>query len=325
MTETLAVNLTKAAEDTDLLTLGAPADLRAPCTRDVFRRPPDWRCQEACQYLSEERNRETPTIPTDIIVQYAIRALRAYAPHMSGGSKKFLEKHVKKYVMNLWPVMDEVLYYGVYARRSSVSAELDTCIIKGFDYKTARIAGCPLCRASYDLYQALFFDLSGVRAVHAWINDFLFEPEKYTENTTLLRSRLLAYYGASTTGIGASVTGTLTEQDEAVMRRIVKNERQKKLFDYIVKTTNLDAVTYAEIMEAAVKSMSEHDFQEHMKDREDAGSESLEDLAVDMEKGIRAFSQHELEACDKTGLDFINQYTQALAGNHNESQRVPHG
>lgn len=304
--------------------LDAPVNSTIECTREFLTRPPDWRYQAAQRYLEEERDGETPTIPSDILIQYAIRALRPYVgPGGKSSSKAAQEKrlasrsrraskHIRKYVMNLWPVMDEVLYLGIQARSSAMAAELDTCLIKGFDYATAKMAGCPVSREAYDLYAALFFDLSGVRAVHAWINDFLFEPEKHKENATLLRSRLIAYFGDSTSGLNAAVAGMLTDKEASIMRNVVANERQKKVFDYIMRTTKLDANTYVEIMEAAVKDMSEHDFQEHMRDRIESGSESMEALATHMEEGIRAFTQQELKEYDETGLDFVNQYTKSI-------------
>jgi hypothetical protein len=84
------------------------------------------------------------------------------------------------------------------------------------------------------------------------------------------------------------------------------------LFDYMVKHTRMTQETYAMLMEAALKSMTERDFQEHMRDRDEAGSGSLEDLATGIEQGIRAYSQQEIEGVDQNGLDFTNQYTQFI-------------
>ena len=99
------------------------------------------------------------------------------------------------------------------------------------------------------------------------------------------------------------------------MRRLMTNERQKNLFDYVVKKTEIDPEVYSAMMETALKDMAARDFQEHMKDREDAGSGSLEELAEHMEEGIRAFSQSELLGMEDAGIDFVNQYTKVLARN----------
>ena len=45
--------------------------------------------------------------------------------------------------------------------------------------------------------------------------------------------------------------------------------------------------------------------------------ESLAELAHDMEQGIRAYTQRELESPDPHGLDFSNQYIKALSGADN--------
>jgi hypothetical protein len=74
----------------------------------------------------------------------------------------------------------------------------------------------------------------------------------------------------------------------------------------------MDNETYVAIMEAAVKSMSDRDFQEKMRDRDDAGSGSLEELAEGLEQGIKAFSQTDIANSSKLGLDFDNQYTTVI-------------
>ena len=56
----------------------APADKTPSCTREQLLRAPDWRYQAAISYLQEEKAGRTAVIPTDIVVQFAIRVLRAY-------------------------------------------------------------------------------------------------------------------------------------------------------------------------------------------------------------------------------------------------------
>ena len=97
-----------------------------------------------------------------------------------------------------------------------------------------------------------------------------------------------------------------------MMKTIANNEQLKRIFEYIVRATDMDNVDYVTIMESAVKSMTEKDFQEHMRDRDEAGSSSLGELAEHLEEGIRAYSQKELESFNENGLDFVNQYTPVI-------------
>jgi hypothetical protein len=106
--------------------------------------------------------------------------------------------------------------------------------------------------------------------------------------------------------------GALNSDVSKLMKSLGDSERQRRLFDYMSKITKIDNTNYMLLMEAAVKSMTERDFQEHMKDRDEAGSSSLEELAEHLEQGIRAFSQQEIEKVSETGLDFVNQYTAAI-------------
>ena len=294
--------MTEAVEIIEQTVAPAPFELEPLCTREMLTRPPDWRYQQARQYLADMKQGQTPVIPSDHAVQYVIRALAA-------NSRSPMHRRM---LFNMWPVMEEVLYYGITARRSTLAAELDTCLIKGWDHDKAFSEGCPFRRETYDLYAAVFFDLSGVRAIHAWIHDYLFEPERYGHNQTLLRARLVAYYGQGSAGRATAIAGMLPKDESSIMKQLISNERQKQIFDYMLKHTKMDPDTYATLMEAAVKSLSEHEFQEHMRDREDAGSSSLEELAEGIEEGVRAYSQQELEQPSEDGLDFSNKYTQVI-------------
>lgn len=308
MTEQTAIE-----ESVDLTMDGAPAPstLEPLCTRERLVRPPDWRYQAARQYLKDEREERSPVVPDDAVVQYAIRALRA---NSRGAANRL-------FLFNLWPVMEEVMYYGITARKSALAAELDTCLIKGWTHEEALIAGCPVRKDVYDLYAKLFFDLSGVRALHSWVHDFLFEPERYGSNTNLMRAHILAYYGTGGAGRTMAVSGMLRDDENSLMKSLAKSERMKSLFDYVMRHTSVDPETYMNIMEAASKTMSDREFQERMRDRDDAGSGSLEELAEGMEEGIRAYSQHELANPDKSGLDFVNQFTQTIIGTTDDGKK----
>jgi hypothetical protein len=279
----------------------APVDKTPSCTREQLLRAPDWRYQTAIQYLQEEKAGRAATIPSDIVVQFAIRVLRAH-------------KHPENrcYVDSLWPDISEVIRLGTTARHTAIVAEIEACLIAGRTVRDIIEEDFYVKPIVYELYSKLFFDLSGIIAIHSWFNDFLFSPEKYQSNTTLLRARLLAYYGGAKAGSSSAVLGMTTPETEGLLKKISSSERQKKVFDYLTKAVNMDNETYVAIMEAAVKSMSDRDFQEKMRDRDDAGSGSLEELAEGLEQGIKAFSQTDIANSSKLGLDFDNQYTTVI-------------
>ena len=198
-------------------------------------------------------------------------------------------------------------------KRSAIVAEIEANLLHGTTAEELAEQGFYVPPTVYALYSKLFFDLSGITAIHAWINDFLFEPERHQRNSTLLRGRLAAYYLGVDKTAEATVTGMPLSNDvKELLKSVGNSERQKKVFDYMVKETRLNNETYVALMETAVKSMTERDFQEHMRDREDAGSSSLEDLAKNLEQGIRAFSQQELAQADVNGLDFNNQFVAGI-------------
>jgi hypothetical protein len=271
----------------------APCEKTPVCTREFFLRPPDWRFQQAIKYLDTERNHEIPVIPTDPLVQFLIRILRAER-----------SPHNKEYVMTLWPDICAAIHLGTNGRHSAITAELESYIIAGKEDEY------PICKSLVEIYKKVFFDLSGITAIHSWMHDFLIAPEQYASNSILLRARMLSYYGVL---VGSDIfMGALNSDVSKLMKSLGDSERQRRLFDYMSKITKIDNTNYMLLMEAAVKSMTERDFQEHMKDRDEAGSSSLEELAEHLEQGIRAFSQQEIEKVSETGLDFVNQYTAAI-------------
>ena len=279
-----------------------PAERPPENTREVFLSPPDWRYQQAFQYLEDEREGRTPTIPTDPVVLLVVRALRA-----------FRKVPNRLYRDALWNTTEEVIRLGTTLRHSAIVAEMESHLISGHKSEDlAAIYSCPIPAKVYDMYSKIFFDLSGITAVNSWIHDFLFEPERYTKNQTLLRARLLSYYKDATSGAKAAILGLDDKDSINLLKKIGSNERSKALFDYMVEHTKMQQETYVMLMEAALKSMTERDFQEHMRDREEAGSGSLESLATGIEQGIRMFNQQEIEGIDNIGLDFTNHYTQFI-------------
>lgn len=278
-----------------------PAERTPSCTREFFLRPPDWRYRAAMKYLNDEKQGVTPTVPTDPHVQYAIRILRAYQ-----------HKGTAAYLDTFAPDAVSLISLGVYNKHSAITADIESCIINGSTTETAFLQGFYVKPAVFDLYAKIFCDLSGITAVHSWVHDFLIEPERYNENTTLLKARLLAYYGGQRFGGSAAITGYVDDGTQAMMKKIANNEQLKRIFEYIVRSTDMNKEDYATIMESAVKSMTEKDFQEHMRDRDEAGSSSLNEMAEHLEEGIRAYSQKELESFNQNGLDFVNQYTPVI-------------
>lgn len=278
-----------------------PAEKTPSNTREFFLRPPDWRYQAAVRYLTAERAGETPTISTDPHVQYAIRILRA-----------FNSKTARSYIEQLAPDACDVIMLGVYMKHSAITADIESCIISGNTTEDIILDDFYIRPPVFELYSKIFCDLSGITAVHAWIHDFLIEPERHSTNTTLLKARLMAYYGGKKQGGTAAVTGYIDAETQQLMKEITSTEQQKRIFEYIVRETDMSSEDYVAIMEGAVKSMTEKDFQEKMRDREEAGSSSLEELAGNLEQGIRAYSQKELENINSSGLDFVNQYTPVI-------------
>jgi hypothetical protein len=291
--------------DAELLDVQAPppSEKTPSNTREFFLRPPDWRYQEASKYLNEERDGFVPSIPSDVFVQFAVRGIRAMRSPRT--RDVLLAKNYN---------LAAALYCGVTARHSSLVAEMEALIIGGYTRDTLSKATTRINKDIFELYRRIFFDLTGITAMHSWINHFLFEPERYAESPILLRSRLLAYYSSVQDGVDAANMQPLSKEARDCMQSIMENERHKKIFDYVVKVAHLEPEKYAEIMEAAIKSASDRAFVERMKEREESGSASLEELATGLEEGIRAFSLDELEASkqDKIGLDFDNKYISAI-------------
>lgn len=298
----------------------APVTLTESCTRRNLTDPPDWRYQAAVSYVHDMKKKLSPTPPDDPVVQYLSRGLSGTAFTMTHEISRHIPQ-IQRYILKCWPEMSEVIYYGTQAKRSAIATMLDTCLIKGWSYDEAHTAGCPVSRTVYNLYAKAFMDLSGVRTVACWIQDYLIEPERYAKNTRLLRARLMAFHGSGKAGITSALTGCLSETEKALLKEISSNERSKQMFDYMVRHLDVPPDVYVGMMEAAVKSASDQEFQHRMKAQEMAGSSSLEELADNLEVNLRAYSSQEIQHYDEKGLDFVNQYTRILIGNDDNGKK----
>ena len=300
------------SQDLEIPAMADAEELPAPCSaetdagRELLSRPPDWRWQAAVAYTRDTAAGLPATPPSDPVVQYAARALAGQASAMAN-----------RFTMRLWPTFSEALALGSASGSSAVTAEVDACLIKGLDHTAAAAYGCPVPAPVYRLYASLFMDLSGIRAVHSWVQDFLFAPEMGRSDSVALRARMLAYYGGGMAGAHTAVAGMMSPAEGDLMRSLMANERLKRLFDYVVRVTRMPPDLYAQLMEGALKDMTGREFQERMRTMDQTSDESLAELAHDMEQGIRAYTQRELESPDPHGLDFSNQYIKALSGADN--------
>lgn len=285
----------------------APADAEPLFTRDSFLKPPDWRYQTAVGCLADEDAGRVPRIPTDPCVQYMARALKACR-----------RPEGRDVVALCWEPALQVIHLGTVGASSAITAELESLLIRGATRGDPEVRALPVKADVYELYAKVFFDLSGVRAVHSWMQDYLLGTDGARGSWgSRMRSRILAYYGDGDAARHSAVTGRVSANALAMLKGMMSNERQCRLFDYVMQRTSLDRVTYATLMEAALRDMNSREFTERMKEREDAGSGSLADITAGLEAGIRAFSQSELSA-GGDGLDFVNQYTQRILGNQQD-------
>lgn len=278
-----------------------PAERPPENKREVFLSPPDWRYQQACEYLECERTGKVGTIPTDPMVLLTIRALRAFRRIPN-----------RLYMDALWNDTEEVIRLGTTMRHSAIVSEIESHLIAGHTEQDLKDHNSVIPGRLYKMYNSIFFDLTGITAIHSWIHDFLIEPERHSANQILLRSRILAYLSTAEQGARSAVFGLPDKSVDDLLKKIGSNERQKSLFDYMVKHTRIPQDVYVTLMETALKSMTDRDFQEHMRDRDEAGSGSLEELSEGIEQGIRSYSQAEIAASSQTGVDFTNQYTAFL-------------
>lgn len=278
-----------------------PAERPPENTREVFLNPPDWRYHAACAYLADEKAGLAATIPTDPIVLLTIRALRAFRRIPN-----------RLYMDALWNDTEETIRLGTSMKHSAIVAEIEAHLISGHTAQDLKEHNSMIPPKVYELYKYIFFDLTGITAVHSWIHDFLIEPERHTRNQILLRSRILAYLSSAEDAAASAVFGLPNKSVQELLKKIGSNERNKQLFDYMVKHTKIPQDIYVTLMETALKSMTDRDFQEHMRDRDEAGSGSLEELSEGIEQGIRAYSQQEIADASAAGSDFTNQYTAFL-------------
>lgn len=271
--------------------------------RDSFLQPPDWRYEEAYRYICEEKAGRQATASSDPAVQYLVRVLRAIE-----------NPYCREYLDNEWKATAEVVHIGTMAKDSAFARELEIHIINGDSWEAINAGATQpwFTKQHYELFKLFFFDLSDMRAVTAWMSYHLFEPASASRQSSLLRTRLLAYYNGESIALDNCHMGLSTSDGAEAIKRFATTERQKRLVDYILETTKLPLELYATIMESARKEADDRDMKERIQATEAAGDATLQDLAKNLAEGIRSFTTEELEEKDKFGLEFTNRFTHKI-------------
>ena len=199
---------------------------------------------------------------------------------------------------------------GVYSRFS--------LLIEGYSPKAASDTLKFISPLQYELYGKLFFDLSGVRAVSSWMEDFVLNPKLGKETKLILRSRWLSYYEGGKSGVESALTGKLSPGARKLLAVFTENERAKQVFDYMTSSIKLPAVEYATLMEQSIKSAQDRQLAMDLKEAEEKETpESLRQLAENIQEGIRHYTQAEKDGCSGgmgNGLDFNNKYINIITG-----------
>ena len=267
---------------------------------------PDWRYREACAFIKNVDDGSAVILPSDPVVQLLVRGIKG----LLCVNGKTGNKYTRGYTRAAWPVTSKVLYLGTLAKDSATAGLLDICIMKGFDHGKAKAAGMPLGKAVYDLYKLAFFDVDKLMEAGCLRNDYLFDRVRNSIHAAGLR--MVACFGdADDDGLNMAQGLPMTSGESSTAQKLMRSRRRKQLLDYVLEERPLPAEVKAGFMETALKAAEDREFQRALKEEDDKGSASLEDLAAHIEEGIRAFSQSEIAGQPKDGVDFTNQYTKS--------------
>ena len=267
--------------------------------RESFLRPPDWRWQEA-KKIQLQKSTGIPVINVvDPLVLYAVRLQEA-----------FLQPSVRQFVCYKMPDAWQVVQLGVADMNSIMKACLQACIISGLDQQQTCNKLQWIKPIQVMLYRDLFCDLSGAEGVPAWFQQMMLHPLRSTKNMALFRARALAYYHSLDAALKSLNFGIIGRTAKDVMQKMWRCQRNKQIFDYYAKQTNIPIQIYATNIQQAVRGREQRDFIKESKQGQGSQTAILQ-IGKMLESSIRGFTQAETKLDTqnaKFGIDFSAQY-----------------
>lgn len=281
----------------------APFQRQAQFSRDSFLRVPDWRWQQARLINNAKISGLTRPQPSDTKVIFAARLQRA-----------FKDPKKRQFIQLKMNSVYQICTLGTADNNAPLKCQLQACLICGLDSNAVNKKLKWITPTQVDLYKDLFFDLSGVQGLSGWFQQMLLIPAKNQKNSTLFRVRALAHYHSMDAALKSIRFGKSGKVAKQAMAQMWKDQRNKRIFDYMAKNLNVPVQVYTNIMQQAIQSVQNRDFTLQLKGQNSQTSAALQ-YANTIQKGIRGFTQAQINASNqayKSGVDDTTKYIKMI-------------
>lgn len=277
--------------------------------RDSFLKTPNWRWQQARIIINADISGLARREPSDAKVLFAVKLQRA------------LKNPVKRqFIQYKLPKVYDVCKLGTTQLNAPMRCELQACLINNLQPSAIAQKLKWIDEIQVNLYKDLFFDLTGIKGLPGWFEQHLLIPLKGQKGGALFRARAIAYYFTIDAAIKSLRFGKSGKAAKQAMAQMWKDQRNKRIFDYMAKNLNVPIQIYTNIMQNAIQSIQNRDFTLQLRGQGSQASTALQ-YANAIQRGIRGFTQQQInstEAAYKQGIDNANKYIQSILQQNKE-------
>lgn len=277
--------------------------------RDSFLKSPAWRWQQARIIINSKISGIVKRQPTDTKVLFAIRLQKALK-----------DPKKRQFIQYKLPRVFDICKLGSTELNAPLRCQLQSCIIADLSDQQIVQKLKWIDISQIKLYKDLFFDLSGIRGLSGWFQQHLLVPIKGEKGGALFRARAIAYYYTAQAAIKSLRFGKSGKAAKQAMAQMWKDQRNKKIFDYMAKNLNVPVQVYTNMMQSAIQSIQNRDFTLQLKGQGSQASTALQ-YANAIQKGIRGFTQQQINASGtqyRQGIDNANKYIQNILQQNKE-------
>lgn len=222
-----------------------PSERPREFIRSSIHLAPDWRWSRAIEENELENSGLRGAGTDDLYVSLAIRMQKLMSKRSS-----------RTWVREKWGAAYDVYTIGVNRDESPLRSAIEAQLMEGAAEQDILSRLRWLTKEQLLLYRKWFFDLSGVQAVHEWMDHYVFRPKIAKGLHHEAVSLMFAYHGDMDSARDQMLTGRCG--DINVLREVTKNERLKKICGYIMTDAPVPMELYASLMESAIRQNVEH-------------------------------------------------------------------
>lgn len=266
-------------------------------------RPPDWRWQEAVAICNADKLGVLVTEPDDPVVLFAVRLQKA-------AKDPAKRQFIKIKMPDAWTIIQ----LGSLDSSSQLKAQLQACLVGRLSaQQTSQKLGWPTV-TQVKLYRDLFCDLTDVLDITGWFQQMMLQPARKGRSVTLFRARALARYYSVDIAINSLRFGPTSAKAKEAMTKMWKDQKVKRIFDYMSQSLNVPVQVYVNSMQQSIKAFQDREFARQLRGQQQEQT-SIADISRAIQQGIRGFTKAQIAQTtegQQSGIDFTADFIEKL-------------